>query len=107
MKDLRNGKSHLPVGRRTDRNNGHKLPLSRAKTASSPTALSGPSKAWPVRGANLLTSQAAALAGCSRKPGVPTAGVSGCEKDRNNSLFCQQQAPGLFTSCLCPISNFS
>lgn len=80
--------------------NGHELPLSRAKDASGPisTALSGSKKVWPVKEAHLLTSQAAALAasgqaGCSRKAGVPTAG---CPVPRGRiritSLLCQQQA---------------
>lgn len=55
IQDLRDGENPLVPGRGADR----KWVLSRAKVASSPTytALSGPKKAWPVKGANLLTSQ--------------------------------------------------
>lgn len=62
--------------------NRHKLPLSRARAASGPTstALSGSKKAWAVKGANLLTRQAEALAalgqaGCSRKLVSPPLGA--------------------------------
>lgn len=96
---MRNGESHPPTGRTADRK-WAQAATEQGPNSSSPisTAFSGPKKVWLVTGADLLISQAAALAASGLGLAVPGSLVSPVLGAWLSEASCQQQAASVLSA---------